>query len=74
VTCPRGQMRKSFAAYYYTAEPPPGWNGVVRSTVFRARPHEHWKSKVAMPVEDLVQGARDRVDVAKRRLRDLLSS
>jgi hypothetical protein len=25
-----------------------------------------------MPVEDLVQGARDRVDVAKRRLRDLL--
>jgi 2OG-Fe(II) oxygenase superfamily len=74
VTCPPGQMRKSFAAYYYTAEPPPGWDGAVRSTVFRARPEERWKGKVGMPIEDFVQATRNRVGAAKRRLRDLLSS
>lgn len=58
VKCPPGRTRKSFAAYYYTKEPPPGWDGVKRSTVFRARPDEHWKAAVAMPAEGLVRAAR----------------
>jgi hypothetical protein len=58
VTCPPNMMRRSFAAYYYTREPPPGWDGIRRSTVFRARPDERWKGQVAMPVESLVQTMR----------------
>jgi Rps23 Pro-64 3,4-dihydroxylase Tpa1-like proline 4-hydroxylase len=41
VKCPPGRVRKSFAAYYYTKEPPAGRDGVKRSTVFRARPDEY---------------------------------
>ena len=67
-------MRRSFAAYYYTREPPPGWDGVRRSTVFRARPDERWKGQVAMPVENLVQTMRGSVAALKKKLRDTLSS
>jgi hypothetical protein len=35
-----GRVRKSFAAYYYTHEPPPNWSGQDHSTVFKARPDE----------------------------------
>lgn len=51
VTCPPGNMRRSFAVYYYTLEPPQGWDGVEHSTIFRARPTEWMKGHVAMPVE-----------------------
>jgi len=30
--------RCSFAAYYYTAEPPSGYRGLIPSTIFRMRP------------------------------------
>jgi hypothetical protein len=55
VTCPPDVTRKSFAAYYYTREAPPGWEGRQHSTIFRARPDEHFKRLVAMPAE---RGAR----------------
>ena len=74
VTCPPNMMRRSFAAYYYTREPPPGWDGIRRSTVFRARPDERWKGQVAMPVENLVQTMRGGVAALKKKLRDTLSS
>jgi Rps23 Pro-64 3,4-dihydroxylase Tpa1-like proline 4-hydroxylase len=51
VRCPEDQVRKSFAAYYYTNEAPPHWNGEVHSTNFRARPDEFLKGKVLMPLE-----------------------
>jgi hypothetical protein len=69
VTCPPDRLRRSFAAYYYTAEPPPGWDGVRQSTVFRARPDEHWKGNVAMPLEEALHTAREGWSGVKRRLR-----
>jgi len=51
VTCPPGEARKSFASYYYTAEPPAGWDGSIHSTIFRARPDEPMKAYVWMPLE-----------------------
>lgn len=63
VRCPAGVSRSSFAAYYYTRQAPPGWNGEVHSTVFKARPDETYKRWIAMPVERLVRNARQ-----KRRL------
>ncbi len=51
VTCPPGESRKSFAAYYYTREAPPGYNGVNHSTLFRARPGEQVKGRLLMPAE-----------------------
>ena len=74
VSCPPGRMRRSFAAYYYTREPPPGWDGVQRSTVFRARPDERWKGHVAMPVESFVQTTRGSVAALKKKVRDTFSS
>ena len=73
VSCPPGWMRRSFAAYYYTQEPPPGWDGVRRSTVFRARPDERWKGQVAMPVESLVRATRAGLAAATKKVRDALS-
>lgn len=53
LSAPAGVARKSFAAYYYTKEPPPHWDGKAHSTVFQARPHEKFKGTVAMPIEKL---------------------
>jgi Rps23 Pro-64 3,4-dihydroxylase Tpa1-like proline 4-hydroxylase len=72
ICCPPGRMRKSFAAYYYTREAPPGWNGVETSTIFKARPDEHWKGKVAMPAEAVARAAKRSFDAAKRSAKDLL--
>lgn len=43
VTCPVGQVRRSFAGYYYTKAPPAHWTGESHSTVFKARPEESFK-------------------------------
>ena len=51
VRCPEGRARRSFAAYYYTREAPPGWDGSTHSTVFRSRPDEKIKGHVLMPLE-----------------------
>jgi len=53
VTCPPGQARKSFAAYYYTQEAPAGWDGSMHSTVFKPRPNEVLKGRVLMPAEHM---------------------
>lgn len=73
VTCPPGVTRKSFAVYYYTREAPPDWDGVARSTVFRARPDEQWKGKVAMPAEQLARAARHGAGTLKGHLKKLLA-
>lgn len=74
VTCPPTEMRKSFAVYYYTKEPPPGWDGVKRSTVFRARPDEYWKGTVAMPAENALRATRHTLDTVKRKVKGLFSA
>jgi hypothetical protein len=53
VNCPPDQMRKSFAAYYYTKEAPIGWTGDSHSTIFKARPNERLKGRVLMPLESV---------------------
>jgi Rps23 Pro-64 3,4-dihydroxylase Tpa1-like proline 4-hydroxylase len=53
VRCPEGIERRSFAAYYYTREPPPRWDGKMHSTIFRARPDERLREFVLMPAERL---------------------
>lgn len=65
---PEGVVRKSFAAYYYTKEPPPGWDGKAHSTVFRARPTETAKGLLWMPLEK----ARNALKRGIRGLKDLL--
>lgn len=49
LSCPPDRRRLSFAAYYYTNEPPPNWNGLRHTTVFRARPDERLK-RLLMPI------------------------
>lgn len=51
VTCPPDHERRSFAAYYYTKEAPPHWDGTRHSTIFKPRPDEKFKGKVLMPME-----------------------
>ncbi|MEM9195543.1 MAG: 2OG-Fe(II) oxygenase [Myxococcota bacterium] len=60
VTCPEDVARKSFAAYYYTKEPPAGWDGKNHSTVFRARPDERLRGYVLMPLEKLAREGTER--------------
>jgi Rps23 Pro-64 3,4-dihydroxylase Tpa1-like proline 4-hydroxylase len=38
INLPEGVVRKSFAAYYYTEDPPPGWDGTSHSTIYHDRP------------------------------------
>jgi Rps23 Pro-64 3,4-dihydroxylase Tpa1-like proline 4-hydroxylase len=72
ITCPPGNMRKSFAVYYYTKEAPEGWTGVGHSTVFKARPTEYWKGNVAMPAENAARAARNTIHNAKQKLKNLM--
>ena len=58
ITCPPDRLRKSFAVYYYTKEAPPGWDGIVHSTIFKARPKEYLKGSVLMPVEKIAKSVR----------------
>ena len=53
LSCPPGVIRRSFAAYYYTREAPPGWSGRRHTTIFRARPEERFKANVLMPASRL---------------------
>lgn len=65
LTCPEGQVRKSFAAYYYTKEPPPGWDGTCHNTIFKARPDEKWRRYVQMPAEKLRRRTRKTIRALK---------
>lgn len=69
VQCPEHVTRNSFAVYYYTEQPPPGWSGENHTTVFKARPDEKVKKYISMPL----QAARDswvgeKIDNLRRRL------
>ena len=57
--CPPDQVRRSFAAYYYTEEAPAQGDEVVHGTVFRARPDEKLRAYVLMPAAKLNRGVRD---------------
>ena len=72
VQCPEGEMRKSFAVYYYTKEPPQGWDGQRHSTIFKARPDEWLKGSVAMPVESAVRGLQEGVRGLKQGVKSLI--
>jgi hypothetical protein len=69
VKCPEGQSRKSFAAYYYTREAPPHWDGESHSTIFKARPDEVMKGHVLMPLERINRGFRSALRKAKDSLK-----
>lgn len=72
LTCPSNVARKSFAAYYYTKEPPAHWDGKAHSTVFQARPNEKFKGYVAMPLEKLGHTMRESVKGVKRAVKRAL--
>ncbi len=67
VNCPEGHQRRSFAAYYYTREPPSGWDGQAHSTVFRARPDERFRGYVLMPAERLQRVLQDQIGTVTHR-------
>jgi len=69
VKCPEGRTRKSFAAYYYTKEAPPHWNGVAHSTIFRARPDEVLKGSVMMPMENVKRRFQEAIRGIKRAIK-----
>lgn len=69
VTCPPDRQRMSFAAYYYTKEAPPHWDGVAHSTVFKARPEERLRGYVLMPLE---KARRELIPSAKRIVKRLI--
>lgn len=72
LTCPADRMRKSFAVYYYTKEAPAGWDGVVHSTIFKARPSEFLKGKVAMPLEKFSRFLKNLLRIAKQGAKKIL--
>jgi hypothetical protein len=56
--CPADRVRRSFAAYYYTVEPPPNARShELHSTIFRSRPDERLRGYVLMPAEKAKQWA-----------------
>jgi Rps23 Pro-64 3,4-dihydroxylase Tpa1-like proline 4-hydroxylase len=69
VRCPEDQIRKSFAAYYYTREAPPNWDGEMHSTNFKARPDEVLKGSVLMPLEKASQRLRSAVSGLKKKIK-----
>ena len=73
VDCPPGQARKSFAIYYYSKEPPPGWDGVKRSTVFRPRPDEYLRGAIAMPAESALRSGRETARAVKQGIRKIFT-
>jgi Rps23 Pro-64 3,4-dihydroxylase Tpa1-like proline 4-hydroxylase len=65
--------RISFAAYYYTRQPPANWEGTVHSTVFKARPEERLRKYVFMPAEALHRRVRDSFHSLKRGAKKVIS-
>jgi hypothetical protein len=72
IKCPRGYVRKSFAAYYYTREAPASFDGTTHSTVFRARPDEKLRGAVLMPAEEIKRGLSEQIGKAKGAVKKLL--
>jgi Rps23 Pro-64 3,4-dihydroxylase Tpa1-like proline 4-hydroxylase len=74
VTAPPRVERKSYAAYYYTREPPPGWDGKAHSTVFRARPDERMRNLLLVPADRLKTFVVNRVRRVAGRVKRLIGS
>jgi Rps23 Pro-64 3,4-dihydroxylase Tpa1-like proline 4-hydroxylase len=72
LSCPQGIVRRSFATYYYTTEAPPGWDGKVHSTIFKARPEEWMRGGVLMPAESSVKQARHQLRSIKDKIKSLI--
>lgn len=72
ITCPTDIMRKSFAVYYYTKEAPKGWDGFKHSTIFKARPEEWMKGKLAMPLESAIRSAKNKISRLKTSIKSLI--
>jgi hypothetical protein len=72
VRCPPDQVRKSFAAYYYTTEAPDGWTGESHTTIFKARPNEVVKGHVLMPLETAKRSMAQVWRGLKRRVKESL--
>ncbi len=70
--CPEGHTRKSFAAYYYTREQPPDWDGQKHPTTFRGRPGEVMKSNVLMPLEQAGRGVKQAVTRLKGKVKKII--
>jgi hypothetical protein len=70
VKCPEGMARKSFAAYYYTKETPPHWNGEAHGTIFKARPGEVLKGNVMMPLEKAKRKLRAALQGFKKKIKN----
>jgi hypothetical protein len=70
--CPPDQVRKSFAAYYYTREAPAGWDGSAHTTVFKARPSEPLRKTILMPAERARRGMQQQIRNAKAFVRQML--
>jgi hypothetical protein len=69
LTCPENEVRRSFAAYYYTPTPAQGERPAAHSTIFRARPDERLRKYLLMPAEQLQRRASSSLQTAVRRLR-----
>jgi Rps23 Pro-64 3,4-dihydroxylase Tpa1-like proline 4-hydroxylase len=72
VTAPSDMVRQSFAAYYYTTQPPPNWTGKTHSTIFRARPNERFRALVRMPAEKLGLRLVEQLRRSKRAVKSLV--
>jgi hypothetical protein len=72
ITAPAEVARRSFAAYYYTAEAPSGWDGKSHSTIFRARPDEKFRGLVAMPAEKLKRNIQKGIQQTKNIVKTLI--
>jgi hypothetical protein len=72
VTCPEGVERRSYAAYYYTREAPPTWDGQTHSTVFKARPNERVRGALLMPLERAQRSVKGSIQGAKKGLKRLI--
>jgi Rps23 Pro-64 3,4-dihydroxylase Tpa1-like proline 4-hydroxylase len=72
LTCPEDVVRRSFAVYYYTLEPPPDWSGRDHTTIFRARPDEYLKRFVLVPASRARLAVRHAKDGLKRQVRRVL--
>ncbi len=66
VVGPPDVVRKSFASYYYTKTPPPGWSGRHHGTIFRARPDERFRRFVLMPAERVKESGKDVIRALRR--------
>jgi Rps23 Pro-64 3,4-dihydroxylase Tpa1-like proline 4-hydroxylase len=72
ITAPAAMVRQSFAAYYYTREAPPKWDGRSHSTIFRARPDEQFRRFVSMPAERIRRRLESKVKRSKELIKGLI--